>query len=190
MTETQRCCFPGCELLATASGPFCRGHLISTCYERLEAYAKLQKEHRLGEIAAESVRQFIHECVREADSIEHNAKDLDDLERARLLDIILWATDLGRNVRRSPRKVVSIPLRVCFDKPGHPSVEETETQLMSRHGAWVQCQRAVEIDETLVAERKDTGRKDRARVAWSQRKGSTAPLSSLRGWRAAQAPDV
>ena len=173
MTHAERCGIPGCEKPAAASldaRPLCPEHFISTCHTQLEAYTELQKERRLGEISVDSLRQFIRDCVRGADSVEQDARHLDNLERARLLDIILSAADLGRYLRRSPRKVACIPIQVRSKKPRELWQEDTETRVISRYGALAQCEHSLEIDETLRVIRIDSGRAADARVAWCQRK--------------------
>ncbi len=169
MAEPRQCSVALCEKPVVAlldHSSFCREHFISTCYAQLEAYTKLRNEGRLNEVHAESVRRFISECTRQADLIEQAMRDTDNLERARLADIILWAADLGRHVRRSPRKAITVPIRLCCDGPGQNWEEETETRLLSRHGALVACRHPIKRDETFLIERKDTGQRGRARVSW------------------------
>ncbi len=179
MAETEHCNVPGCERLAAASldsHPLCRQHFISSCCAELEAYTRRLKENRLGEVLPESARRFVHQCARQADSIEQSARDLDDLERAQLLDLILRAAELGRHLRRSPRRVTSIPILVRHEEPGQPSWEEkTETQLITRYGALVKCQHPVEINERLSVVRMDNGQQAYARVAWCERKRRDQP---------------
>src|ERR1700687_5934330 len=121
MATAGQCSIESCDqaVSATLEGEaLCRGHFISVCYEQLERYDEMQKTHRLSVADAESVRRFINQCSRQADEIEHTAKDVDNLDRARLLHIILWANEVGSHLRRSPRKVASIPVRICCDKLG------------------------------------------------------------------------
>jgi hypothetical protein len=146
----------------------CGGHFISTSYARLEKYDELRKEHRLSAFDTESVRRFINQCSRQADEIEHGIKDLDNLDRARLLHIILWANELGRHLRRSPRKAASIAVRLCCDKLGSAWEEETQTVLLSRHGASIQCGHSTRPGEALQLVRLDTGQEVEARVAWQR----------------------
>src|SRR5258706_10118448 len=138
MGKAEQCSVTDCDQIAgtTLEGEvLCRSHFISVCYAQLERYDEMQKTHRLSVSDAESVRRFINQCSRQADEIEHKTKDLDNLDRARLLHIILWANELGRHLRRSPRKVASIPVRLCCDKLGSAWQQETQTLLLSRHGA-------------------------------------------------------
>jgi hypothetical protein len=171
MTKTENCSVAGCEqpvVSSLESDPLCRTHFISACYTRLDRYEAMQKGHNLTVSDAESMRRFIHECVRQADEIEHGAKDLDNLERARLLHIIEEAVDLGRHLRRSPRKAASIAVRLSCDKLGGAWEEETETVLLSRYGASLRCDHPTKPGVTVEVVRSDTGQKARARVAWQR----------------------
>jgi len=174
MTPVKKCDAEGCEqsgsaLLDTRS--FCRQHFISVCSARLSAYTLLQQECRLGEIPLELLKHFIHGCMHEADRIEKSSRDLDNHERARLLDIILQAADLGRHLRRSPRKAATIPIQVYSREPREAWQEDTETLLISRYGALTKCEHPVEIDEMVHVVRTDTGRAADARVAWLLSRG-------------------
>jgi hypothetical protein len=171
MIKTEKCGIAGCEQAvgATLEGEaFCQGHFISVCYARLERYDEMQKERRLSVSDAELVRRFINQCSRQADEIENGTKDLDNLDRARLLHIILWANELGRHLRRSPRKAASIAVRLCCDKLGNAWEEETQTLLLSRHGASLQCGHSTRTGEAVQLVRLDTGQEVMARVAWQR----------------------
>ena len=159
----------GQAIVAALDGAsFCREHFILFCYKRLDEYESLRKGPGLMAGDTESVRRFIHECTRAADHIEHNAKDLDNLERAKLLHIILCASELGRHLRRSPRKAAAIPVRLTSDKLGGTWEEETETVLVSRYGALVRCKHPAKAGDTLSLVRSDTGASAKARVAWQR----------------------
>jgi hypothetical protein len=169
MTKAEKCGVAGCEqaVSATLEGEaLCQGHFIFTCYARLERYDEMRKERRLSASEAESARRFIHQCSRQADAIENGTKNLDNLDRARLLHIILSANELGRYLRRSPRKAASIAVRVWCDKLGNTWEEETQTLLLSRHGASLQCGHSTKTGEAVQLARLDTGQAVQARVAW------------------------
>jgi hypothetical protein len=175
MTHTDKCHFQGCsqDIAASLDGEaLCREHFISQCYARLDRYDDLRKGPGLDATNTESVRRFIHECTRSADEMEHGEEDLDNLDRAKLLHIILSASELGRHLRRSPRKVATIPVRLSSDKLGGIWEEDTETVLVSRYGALVRCKHAAKAGETLHVIRADTGEKTLARVAWQRPAGS------------------
>jgi hypothetical protein len=173
--KAEYCNIAGCEQAVVSSlggDAICLTHFISICYTQLDRYAELQKSHGLSGLDSESMRRFIYECVRQADEIEHGARDLDDLERARLLNIIEGATDLGRHLRRSPRRAASIAVHLCCDKLGGAWEEDTETVLLSRYGASLRCSRPADPRVSLQIVRLDTGQKAQARVAWQRPAGN------------------
>jgi hypothetical protein len=171
MTRTGTCSFADCGQGTAASldgAVLCRQHFILQCYIRLDHYDELRRGPGLSATDTESVRRFIHECTRSADEIEHTGQNLDNLDRAKLLHIILSASELGRHLRRSPRKVAAIPVRLSSEKLGAAWEEDTETVLVSRYGALVRCKHAAKAGETLHLKRADTGAMALARVAWQR----------------------
>ncbi len=119
-----------------------------------------------------SDRQFLEETAREATRIGQTAEDLDNLTRARLFDVLLWAAELRKKIRRSPRKAVRIPIRLQSEMSLGPWQEETETQFLSRYGAQLECQYPVKAGETLQVVRMDTAQQTEARVVWRRHKGA------------------
>ena len=175
MTTAEQCSVAGCGKAKAASlegAALCREHFISTCYARLDHYDELRKGTGLKATDSESARRFINECSRNADEMEHDARDLDNLERAKLVHIILTASELGRHLRRSPRKAAAIAVRLMSDKLGGAWEEETETVLLSQYGASVRCKHSAKPGETLEIVRADTGEKAHARVAWQRPTGN------------------
>ena len=171
MKILEHCSVTGCpqSAISSISGEaFCRSHFIENSYLRLEQFDEMRKGHTLSVSEAESMRRFIHECSRQADEIEHRSDDLDNLERAKLIHIILTASELGRFLRRSPRKAAAIPVRVSCEKLGGAWAEDSKTVLLSRYGASVQCSHKAKPGESLQIVRFDTGQKALARVAWQR----------------------
>jgi hypothetical protein len=177
-TETENCSASGCWRVAIASlesHPLCRKHFIDSCEAELDAYQQLLRENRMGEVSPESARRFVNQCTQQADNIERGARDLDDSDRQRLLNLIALAAELGRYLRRSPRKVTSIAVQMRCEKSGPRWEEKTETQVISRYGASVKCQHYLEIGESIRVVRLDNGRKADARVVWHVRKQDEHP---------------
>jgi hypothetical protein len=171
MTTSERCAIANCEETVAASldsQALCREHFILVCYKQLDRYEEIRKGPGLSATDTEPVRRFVHEATRAADALEHEAKNLDNLERAKLLHIILSASELGRHLRRSPRKAAAIPVRLSSEKLGGTWEEETETVLVSRYGALVRCKHAPKPGDTLHVTRPDTGATATARVAWNR----------------------
>jgi hypothetical protein len=174
MAISVQCGVIGCDRPKAASlegAVFCREHFIAECYARLDHYDGLRKGTGLRATDTESARRFIHECSRSADEIEHDARDLDNLEKAKLVHIILSASELGRHLRRSPRKAAAIAVRLSSERLGGTWEENTETVLLSQYGASVRCRHSAKPGETLEIVRSDTGEKAQARVAWQRPTG-------------------
>lgn len=174
MASTEQCTSSGCNQTAAAwleGEALCREHFISACYQRLDRYDEIRKTTGLRASDTESARRFIHECTRSADEIEHTEQNLENLDRAKLLQIILSATELGRHLRRSPRKVAAIPVRLSSERIGGTWEEDTETVLVSRYGAMVQCKHSTKAGESIHVLRADTGQQALARIAWQRPAG-------------------
>jgi hypothetical protein len=83
----------------------CVTHFISHCYERLE---ECHANPYGGPDAAcnQADVRFLRECCERAANLVPPARGLENLERARLFDIFLWASDLlakrGVVVERKP----------------------------------------------------------------------------------------
>jgi hypothetical protein len=175
MTNADQCGIAGCSQAVAASldgEAFCREHFISVCYARLDQYEEIRKGSGLSATNTESMRHFVRDCTRSANEIEHSALDLGNLDRAKLLHIILSATELGRQLRRSPRKAASVAVRLCCDKLGGAWEEDTETVILSRYGASLRCSRPADPRASLQIVRVDTGQQAQARVAWQRPAGS------------------
>ena len=173
MPKTDSCATNGCgRLSATVLDirPLCREHFIASCYLHLDEYGRLLEESRYRDTTTELVRRFLSDCTRHAADLAQTARDLDNLERARLLDILLRAGELSRHLRRSPRKVASFPVVLSSDKLGQSWDEATQTRVISRFGAAVECGHEVEVGDALLLERTDRHAQVRARVAWRQPK--------------------
>jgi hypothetical protein len=173
MPKTDSCATNGCgRLSATVLDirPLCREHFIASCYLHLDEYGRLLEESRYRDTTTELVRRFLSDCTRHAADLAQTARDLDNLERARLLDILLRAGELSRHLRRSPRKVASIAVVLSSDKLGQSWDEATQTRVISRFGAAVECSHEVDVGDALLLERTDRHAQVRARVAWRQPK--------------------
>lgn len=77
----------------------CVSHFVAYCYRRLTEYENAL-EWRDN---PESARRFFRECAVQATRSSLIRQELGNIERARLLDIVLWSNDLfGRSVLNRP----------------------------------------------------------------------------------------
>ena len=72
----------------------CLNHFLLQCYARLEALDPRAAKSRREPIDLPVMRAFIEECSRKALDVSLQSDNLSNLERGRLLDILLWAGEL------------------------------------------------------------------------------------------------
>jgi hypothetical protein len=74
---------------------FCVDHFISQCYERLNRCSATPFADP-DEATSVSIDRFLNSCAQQAAGLVHPMRGLDNLERARLFDILLWSSELAR----------------------------------------------------------------------------------------------
>ena len=77
----------------------CFDHFCARCYELLE-HADVSAEPRRDAAGRGEVMIRLNECARRALEIALRQIELNNLERARLLDILLWSGDLINELRQ------------------------------------------------------------------------------------------
>jgi hypothetical protein len=106
MFDDKICAVDFCEGAAVASlaqQDFCLNHFIDLCYENLQRIdPRGQKTDRVN-LDLASLRAFIEECSRRALDVALHCDDIDNLQRGRLLDILLWAGELFLLLRAPAR---------------------------------------------------------------------------------------
>ena len=163
------CGHAGCTSLE--GHDLCRAHFISSCYRRLEeCSAQLDHNDHWKEISGEPLIDSLVEIVDQAAALGLTAKDLDGLEQAQLLDILFTAGHLMKDLRRSARKFMAIPLKLSYEVTGHNWTEETSTQELSLHGASLECRIPIAKGELMTVERTDIKRRTQAKVRWHKRR--------------------
>ena len=97
MLEDKICAVEFCEGAAVASmaqQDFCLSHFIDLCYENLQRIdPRTQKVGRMP-LELPALRAFVEECSRRALEVALHCEEIDNLQRGRLLDILLWAGEL------------------------------------------------------------------------------------------------
>ena len=170
---------PSCAT-SSCSGPsvvtlgkqaYCREHFIQTCYEVLEECEEQFKEPDHGdELACDTRRRSLQEIADQSTTTSLTHGDLSHLEQVQLLDLVRWAGDLIRQVRRGPRKRVSIPVRLCLKSLSQTYAEETLAREVSRHGTSLTCSLPINVGELVKMERMDTGERVEGIVRWRERR--------------------
>ena len=107
----RRCRETACRSAAATSldqQDLCLNHFLLRCYAGLEAVdPRGQKSHE-KRVDLAAMRAFIEECSHKALEVSLHSESLTNLERARLLDILLWASELFL-VLRAPRVISEAP---------------------------------------------------------------------------------
>lgn len=80
----------------------CLNHFLLGCYEKLEGLDPRGRKFSTETADMASMRAFIEECSRKALDVSLQSKNLNNLQRGRLLDILLWAGELFL-LLRAPR---------------------------------------------------------------------------------------
>jgi hypothetical protein len=102
-----RCEFPHCvrsAVLRLDCRLFCLEHLVSHCHKRLEA---CQQEICRNLVPTEDTvaknNCFLEECTSRVAGFLMGRPELQNIDRARLLDVLLWAAELdGKYGRPAP----------------------------------------------------------------------------------------
>jgi hypothetical protein len=166
--STEKC--PRVSIVALDGVPFCAEHFVSAAYRFLdEAALQLRHTPEYGPATAELARR-LDDCTRGATSLALSSARTDNLVRARLIDILLWASELLKQVRRGPRTDVAIPVALAGSTDGIEWEEKTETQSVSQFGASMRCRRPLPQGAIVKVTRLDSGQQTSARVAWTSRK--------------------
>jgi hypothetical protein len=165
----EKCSSPACEQSSGTVpdlGRLCLAHFISTSYGKLEELSLSTHNWSVGGTEWENARDFVKECVQSATRFSEANSTLSNLERARLMDIVIWVTELGKRLRRSPRTSEVVAIRLISEKPGFSWEEEAYTLDISRHGARLKCQHKVKKDDALKFVRLDIQEQVESRVVW------------------------
>jgi len=97
MSRKRSCSAISCSSASVVSldqQDFCLNHFLNHCYQRLEAVDPRSRRLPSTSGSLVSMRAFIEECSRRALDISLHSENLSNLQRGRLLDILLWAGEL------------------------------------------------------------------------------------------------
>ena len=97
MSRKRNCSATSCSSTPVVSldqQDFCLNHFLRHCYQKLEAVDPRCRRLPSASANIVSMRAFVEECSRKALDISLHSENLSNLERGRLLDILLWAGEL------------------------------------------------------------------------------------------------
>ena len=168
-----KCSSEGCsdEVVASVENlGLCRKHFLANAYRQLESISAQIHDPRFHDTHGEPVARFLEECMRHAADIACAPAPPSNLERAQVLDVLLWASELHGRLRRSPRLRARVAVKLRSE--AQQWEERAETQLLSRHGFQLTCSHELSVEDVLTCERLDSGWRTQARVVWARAKES------------------
>jgi hypothetical protein len=84
----------GAAITALDRQALCLNHFLLRCYERLESLDPRGRKFTAEPVDVAAMRAFVEECSRKALDVSLHCENLSNLERGRLLDILLWTGEL------------------------------------------------------------------------------------------------
>jgi len=105
----------GAAITALDHQALCLNHFLLRCYERLEVLDPRGRKFSAEPVDVGSMRVFVEECSRKALDVSLQCKSLSNLQRGRLLDILLWAGELFL-LLRAPRLTLAQSLASSEDQ--------------------------------------------------------------------------
>ncbi len=97
MDASKGCVVNGCAGAAvTAFGQqdLCLDHFVSRCYEGLDRLDPRGQRSGGSHAERSALKAFVEECSRRALEVSLSCQNMDNLQRGRLLDILLWAGEI------------------------------------------------------------------------------------------------
>jgi hypothetical protein len=147
---------------------FCLGHFLSVSFREIRAHYDGLKNEPYDATAMSSFRELSSIWAREAEKLIEEANVADEETKGKLLEALLWLSQAGKSLRRSPRVPTSIGVWLRREDPRRTWEEDTWTSSVSRHGAGFVLRHPVDTGGRLVITRKDKAMRAEARVVYSR----------------------
>jgi len=97
LEPAQHCTLESCQNAATIfleSRPYCLEHFIGHCYELLDRLDPRIRGNHAESAELHRLREAVEECSNRALLLSLRCETLTNSDRSRLLDILLWSSDL------------------------------------------------------------------------------------------------
>jgi PilZ domain len=169
--EDHSCNVDGCGERAVAKldmRAFCLSHFLSVSFQEIRAHYDRLKSQSYDANAMASFRELSSIWAREAEKLIEETRSADEETKGKLLEALLWISQAGKSLRRSPRVPATIGVWLRREDPRRTWEEDTWTRTVSRHGAGFVCRHPVEMGGRVVITRKDKAMRAEARVVYSR----------------------
>lgn len=147
---------------------FCRDHFLSVSFQEIRAHYDRLKSQSYDANAMASFRELSSIWAREAEKLIEEARSANEETKGKLLEALLWISQAGKSLRRSPRVPTSIGVWLRREDPRRTWEEDTWTSTVSRHGAGFVLRHPVEMGGRVIITRKDKAQRAEARVVYSR----------------------
>jgi hypothetical protein len=147
---------------------YCLEHFLSVSFQEIRAHYEGLKSEPYDSNAMSSFRELSSIWAREAEKLIEEANLASEETKGRLLEALLWISQAGKSLRRSPRVPASIGVWLRREDARRTWEEDTRTRTVSRHGAGFVCRHPVEMGGRVVITRKDKAMRAEARVVYSR----------------------
>lgn len=98
MADGSKRCVVNCcaDTAVTSFGQrdLCLNHFVSRCYEDLDRLDPRGRRAEGGKTERSTLKAFVDECSRRTLEVSLSGQKMDNLQRGRLLDILLWAGEM------------------------------------------------------------------------------------------------
>jgi hypothetical protein len=121
MGNSEHCGRTGCPRPVITSffqEVFCLDHFYSRCYELLERIAAQPELNGSAPSQAADQLPMANECARRALEVSLRAEELNNLDRARLLDILLWSGDIVSSRTSNKPLRTRVGIKAGYERPG------------------------------------------------------------------------
>lgn len=150
------------------TNPFCLDHFVSVSLREMELRSACLKGKTIDASALAALKSLLTVCCEQTQTLCQSQVGADQASQTRLRDLLRRATQLAKNLRRSPRVEACVPVWLRREDPRHTWEEETWTSTVSRHGAGFLCRHSVDISGIVVLCRRDKGSRAQARVVYTR----------------------
>jgi len=147
---------------------FCLDHFLGVSFQEIRAHYDGLKSQPYDSTAMSSFRELSSIWAHQAERLVEEARFADEDTKGRLLEALLWVSQAGKSLRRSPRVPAAIGVWLRREDARRTWEEDTWTRTVSRHGAGFVCRHPVEMGGRVVITRKDKGMRAEARVVYSR----------------------
>jgi hypothetical protein len=103
---TAHCTLEACSegaRITFGGAPFCLNHFILRCYDSLDQLDPRIRSRRGVNTETNNLRESVEECSNRALLVSLRSESLSNLDRSRLLDILLWSSELQFLLNMSAR---------------------------------------------------------------------------------------